>query len=122
MTKLFVGNLSWGTTDDSLVQAFSAYGNVTDAIVLKDRETGEHFLSLSLSMLSPILFMLSGGLFSTNFSMKHLVLGWNRYRGATCPFYFIVLLDAKWVIEKMCHRPRRAVFFSSIPSSLLLHF
>ncbi|KAI8842615.1 hypothetical protein BJ741DRAFT_591415 [Chytriomyces cf. hyalinus JEL632] len=40
MTKLFVGNLSWGTTDDSLVQAFSAYGSVTDAIVLKDRETG----------------------------------------------------------------------------------
>ncbi|KAJ3247334.1 hypothetical protein HDU78_004586 [Chytriomyces hyalinus] len=30
----------WGTTDDSLVQAFSACGNVTDAIVLKDRETG----------------------------------------------------------------------------------
>ncbi|KAJ3013681.1 UNVERIFIED_CONTAM: hypothetical protein HDU68_000587 [Siphonaria sp. JEL0065] len=30
----------WGTTDDSLTQAFSQYGNVTDSIVLKDRETG----------------------------------------------------------------------------------
>ncbi|KAJ3066218.1 hypothetical protein HDU98_010475 [Podochytrium sp. JEL0797] len=39
-TKVFVGNLSWGTTDESLQQAFSQFGNVTDAIVLKDRETG----------------------------------------------------------------------------------
>ncbi|KAJ3079955.1 hypothetical protein HK100_010271, partial [Physocladia obscura] len=30
----------WDTTDDSLSQAFSQYGIVTDAIVLKDRETG----------------------------------------------------------------------------------
>ncbi|KAI8619450.1 hypothetical protein BC830DRAFT_776999 [Chytriomyces sp. MP71] len=40
MTKLFVGNLSWGTTDDSLHQAFSQFGQVQDTIVLKDRETG----------------------------------------------------------------------------------
>ncbi|KAI9334158.1 hypothetical protein BDR26DRAFT_990605 [Obelidium mucronatum] len=39
-TKIFVGNLSWGTTDESLQQAFSQYGVVTDSIVLKDRETG----------------------------------------------------------------------------------
>ncbi|KAI9338990.1 hypothetical protein BDR26DRAFT_908511 [Obelidium mucronatum] len=30
----------WGTTDESLQQAFSQYGVVTDSIVLKDRETG----------------------------------------------------------------------------------
>ncbi|KAH7335952.1 hypothetical protein B0J17DRAFT_668472 [Rhizoctonia solani] len=40
MSKLYVGNLSWNTTDDSLHQAFSEYGNVTDCIVMKDRETG----------------------------------------------------------------------------------
>ncbi|KAL4926629.1 RNA recognition motif domain-containing protein [Aspergillus undulatus] len=39
-TKLFVGNLSWSTTDDSLRNVFSEFGVVTDAIVLKDRETG----------------------------------------------------------------------------------
>jgi len=38
-TKIFVGNLSWQTNDDSLHAAFSAYGQVTDSIVLKDRET-----------------------------------------------------------------------------------
>ncbi|KAI8622660.1 hypothetical protein BC830DRAFT_1056224, partial [Chytriomyces sp. MP71] len=38
--QLFVGNLSWGTTDDSLHQAFSQFGQVQDTIVLKDRETG----------------------------------------------------------------------------------
>ncbi|KAL4955568.1 hypothetical protein BDW69DRAFT_204403 [Aspergillus filifer] len=39
-TKLFVGNLSWGTSDQTLQTVFSEYGEVTDAIVLKDRETG----------------------------------------------------------------------------------
>ncbi|KAI6000746.1 hypothetical protein EDD15DRAFT_2234295 [Pisolithus albus] len=38
--KLYVGNLSWNTTDDSLFEAFSQYGQVTDSIVMKDRETG----------------------------------------------------------------------------------
>ncbi|KAI6032786.1 hypothetical protein F5J12DRAFT_796431 [Pisolithus orientalis] len=38
--KLYVGNLSWNTTDDSLYEAFSTYGQVIDSIVMKDRETG----------------------------------------------------------------------------------
>ncbi|KAG1799855.1 uncharacterized protein HD556DRAFT_1345413 [Suillus plorans] len=38
--KVYVGNLSWNTTDDSLRSAFGDFGNVTDAIVMKDRETG----------------------------------------------------------------------------------
>ncbi len=38
--KVYVGNLSWGTNDDSLRSAFEQFGSVTDSIVLKDRETG----------------------------------------------------------------------------------
>ncbi|PWN30932.1 hypothetical protein BDZ90DRAFT_206734, partial [Jaminaea rosea] len=38
--KVYVGNLSWSTTDDGLAHAFSAYGQLTDYIVMKDRETG----------------------------------------------------------------------------------
>ena len=38
--KLFVGGLSWGTTDSSLQSAFEEYGPVTDAKVITDRETG----------------------------------------------------------------------------------
>ena len=38
--KLFVGGLSWGTDDYSLRQAFEAYGEVTEAKVITDRETG----------------------------------------------------------------------------------
>ncbi|KAJ3416182.1 hypothetical protein HDV05_002827 [Chytridiales sp. JEL 0842] len=30
----------WGTTDESLRGAFSQFGEVTDAVVLRDRETG----------------------------------------------------------------------------------
>ncbi|CAA7027965.1 unnamed protein product [Microthlaspi erraticum] len=33
-------DLSWDTTDDTLMQAFSAYGNVLDATVIRDRDTG----------------------------------------------------------------------------------
>ncbi|MEN9362465.1 MAG: hypothetical protein RL095_4000 [Verrucomicrobiota bacterium] len=38
--KLFIGGLSWGTTEDGLRQAFAPYGEVTEAKVILDRETG----------------------------------------------------------------------------------
>lgn len=38
-TKLFVGSLAWGTTDDSLKEFFSAAGEVVSANVIMDRET-----------------------------------------------------------------------------------
>ena len=38
--KLFVGGLSWGTDDHGLKQAFEAHGEVTDAKVINDRDTG----------------------------------------------------------------------------------
>jgi cold-inducible RNA-binding protein len=40
MKKLFVGGLSWDTTDESLRQSFEQYGEVTDAKVITDRDTG----------------------------------------------------------------------------------
>jgi RNA recognition motif-containing protein len=38
--KLYVGNLTFSTTDDSLAQLFSEYGAVSRAQVVTDRETG----------------------------------------------------------------------------------
>ncbi|MBC7767056.1 RNA-binding protein [Arenimonas sp.] len=38
--KLYVGNLSWGITDDSLKAAFAEFGEVTSAQVAMDRMTG----------------------------------------------------------------------------------
>ncbi len=38
--KLFVGGLSWGTTDEGLREAFGRFGEVTEARVLLDRDTG----------------------------------------------------------------------------------
>lgn len=38
--KLYVGNLSYSTTDQSLQAAFAQYGNVESARVIMDRETG----------------------------------------------------------------------------------
>ena len=38
--KLFVGNLSFNTTENSLHEAFSAHGNVVEANLMMDRMTG----------------------------------------------------------------------------------
>jgi len=38
--KLYVENLSFDTSSNQLKQLFAAYGNVTDAMVLTDPETG----------------------------------------------------------------------------------
>lgn len=38
--RLFVGNLSWGLTNDSLKEAFSKAGTVLSANIMMDRATG----------------------------------------------------------------------------------
>src|SRR5690242_13574270 len=38
--KLFVGGLSWNTTDDELRQAFAGFGALTEAKGIADRDTG----------------------------------------------------------------------------------
>jgi len=38
--KLFVGGLSWNTTDAGLRTAFEKHGEVTEAKVITDRESG----------------------------------------------------------------------------------
>lgn len=38
--KLFVGGLSWGTDDEGLRRAFERYGEIQEAKVISDRETG----------------------------------------------------------------------------------
>ena len=39
-TKLFVGNLSFNTTENDLQDAFAAHGTVTEANLMTDRSTG----------------------------------------------------------------------------------
>ncbi|MBU1155184.1 MAG: RNA-binding protein [Proteobacteria bacterium] len=39
-SNIYVGNLSYDTTDDSLSAAFSQYGSVLSARVITDRMTG----------------------------------------------------------------------------------
>jgi len=38
--KLFVGGLSWNTTEEALKKAFETFGEVTEAKTIVDRETG----------------------------------------------------------------------------------
>jgi cold-inducible RNA-binding protein len=39
-SKLFVGNLSFNTTENDLNDAFAAFGSVTETNLMMDRETG----------------------------------------------------------------------------------
>jgi hypothetical protein len=39
-TKIYVGNLPWRATDAQLSELFGAHGEVTDARIVTDRETG----------------------------------------------------------------------------------
>ena len=39
-SKLFVGGLAWATTESSLADHFSAFGDVVEAKVITDRDTG----------------------------------------------------------------------------------
>ncbi len=39
--KLFVGGLSWGTTEATLNEAFAKFGEVSEAKVVTDRESGK---------------------------------------------------------------------------------
>jgi len=38
--KIFVGNMSFDTSEDGLRAAFAAHGNVEDVAVITDRDTG----------------------------------------------------------------------------------
>ena len=41
MTNIFVGNLSYQTTQEELQSAFSAYGSVERVNIITDRDTGQ---------------------------------------------------------------------------------
>ena len=41
MTNIFVGNLSFSTTQDDLHQAFAQYGSVERVNIVTDRDTGQ---------------------------------------------------------------------------------
>lgn len=39
--NIYVGNLSWGTREDDLREAFEAFGDVSSVSIITDRETGK---------------------------------------------------------------------------------
>uniref|UniRef100_T1ITP5 RRM domain-containing protein n=1 Tax=Strigamia maritima TaxID=126957 RepID=T1ITP5_STRMM len=40
-TKIFVGGLPYHTTDKSLREHFESYGDIEEAVVITDRQTGK---------------------------------------------------------------------------------
>ena len=51
--KMFVGNLSFNTTENDLQDAFSAYGTVTESNLMMDRTTGRPRGFAFVTMSSP---------------------------------------------------------------------
>jgi len=41
MTKIFVGGLPYHTTDDTLRLFFEKFGDIEEAVVITDRQTGK---------------------------------------------------------------------------------
>ncbi len=39
--NIYVGNLSWGTSEADLRDAFEAFGDVSSVAIIKDRDTGK---------------------------------------------------------------------------------
>lgn len=58
-TKLFVGGLPYHTTDKSLREHFSVYGDIEEAVVITDRQTnksrGYGFVSIFLSSITQLV-------------------------------------------------------------------
>jgi len=54
-TKLFVGGLPYHTTDKSLREHFEVYGDIEEAVVITDRQTGK---SRGYGFVSSFLFCL----------------------------------------------------------------
>ena len=44
LQKLYVGNLTWTTNEDTLRQLFGAHGEVNDAFIIRDKLTGNSSL------------------------------------------------------------------------------
>ena len=40
MKRIYIGNLSFNTTEDKLTEVFSAFGEVLSASIIKDKNTG----------------------------------------------------------------------------------
>lgn len=40
MKKLFIGNLSWSMSSDELRDIFAEFGDIDDAVVITERDTG----------------------------------------------------------------------------------
>jgi len=38
--KLFIGGIPWSLTSETLKDLFSSYGEITEAIIISDRDTG----------------------------------------------------------------------------------
>lgn len=61
-TKLFVGGLPYHTTDKSLKEHFSVFGDIEEAVVITDRQTGKSrgygFVSILCSIFPSCAYLL----------------------------------------------------------------
>ena len=77
--KLFIGGISWETTEEKLKDYFGSFGEVTEAVIMKDRATGRArgfgFVVFSDPTVSDIVVLekhnIDGRLVSFPFKISH---------------------------------------------------
>ena len=97
--KLFVGGLSWQTSQDKLREYFGQFGNVTDVLVMKDPIT-----QVEEEFVSPVWCFLS---------RRHVRRGGGQVRGQQA--------DIPPIFEASPNHPVVLATFSTIISSRLDH-
>ena len=71
-TKIFVGGLPYHTTDESLKTFFEQFGDIDEAVVITDRQSGKSrgYGFVSNASLITVLFYLS---FHSNCTVNHVL-------------------------------------------------
>lgn len=70
-TKLFVGGLPYHTTDKSLREHFNVYGDIEEAVVISDRQTGKSRGYGFVSNFFPFFQKFSFQFFLSNFTIEN---------------------------------------------------
>lgn len=83
LTKIFVGGLAWETQRDTMRRYFEQFGDILEAVVITDKNTGR---SKGYGFVSPFSFHLDSLVFQCHFSF---VLSFVSMISKACFFFFL---------------------------------
>jgi len=85
LKTIYVGNLPYGVTDETLTELFTQYGEVAAVNIITDRDTGLPKGFGFVEMAPAQAMQAIGGLDGTEFGGRTIRVNEARDRGATAP-------------------------------------